>query len=122
MQTVQTMAPTYSHQAESIAMGPREIVVRDVAPLPGSMPAPNPAPIAASELAAEGLAAVTTVYAVAVDDRGLPTSCSIEKPSGILAIDEAVCKAAMRARFSPRTIDGRATPSTYRDAYVFLRQ
>jgi TonB family protein len=54
-----------------------------------------------------------------VDDRGVPTKCTITKASGYLVLDEAVCRAAMRARFVPRTINGRAVLGIYRDAFTF---
>ncbi len=94
--------------------------MREAVPLAGAKIVPQPPPIAGAELAAEGLDAATTVYVVSIDERGVPTGCTIERPSGILAIDEAVCRAAMKARFSPRTINGRAVAGTYRDAFVFL--
>jgi hypothetical protein len=120
MQT-QSAAPEYSHQAESIAISPvRPTVVRDVAPLGGRLTLPNPPAIAAREMAAEGLSEATSYFALAVDERGVPTLCSIQKSSGILAIDESVCRAAMQARFTPRTVNGKPTTSIYRDAFVFI--
>jgi TonB family protein len=120
MQT-QSAAPVYEHQAESIAVSPsRPPVVREVAPLGGRLSLPDPPAIAAHELAEEGLDEATAVFELGVDERGAPTSCSIEKTSGIPAIDESVCRAAMHAHFVPRTVNGKPTPSVYRDAFVFL--
>jgi TonB family protein len=120
MQT-QSAAPVYSHQAESIAVAPaRSIVVRDVAPVGGTLTLPNPPAIAGREMAAEGLTEATATYALAVDERGVPIMCQIQRSSGITAIDESVCRAAMRAKFTPRTVNGKPTTSIYRDAFVFL--
>ncbi len=120
MQT-QSAAPVYSHQAESIAVNPaRAIVIRDVAPVGGTLTLPNPPSIAGREMAAEGLTEATTTYALAIDERGAPITCVIQKSSGIPAIDESVCRAAMRAKFAPRTVNGKPTTSIYRDAFVFL--
>jgi Gram-negative bacterial TonB protein C-terminal len=120
MQT-QSAAPVYSHQAESIAVSPaRSIVIRDVAPVGGTLTLPNPPPIAGREMAAMGVTEATTTYALAVDERGAPMTCVIQKSSGIPAIDESVCRAAMHAKFMPRTVNGKPTTSIYRDAFVFL--
>jgi TonB family protein len=120
MQT-QSAAPVYSHQAESLAVTPaRSIVIRDVAPVGGTLTLPNPPSIAGREMAAEGLTEASTTYALAVDERGAPITCVIQKSSGIPAIDESVCRAAMRAKFVPRTVNGKPTTSIYRDAFVFL--
>ncbi|HTA38535.1 MAG TPA: TonB family protein [Candidatus Acidoferrales bacterium] len=120
MQT-QSAAPVYSHQAESIAVNPaRSIVVRDVAPVGGTLTLPNPPSIAGREMAAEGLSRATATYALAVDERGTPIACQIQTSSGITAIDESVCRAAMRAKFTPRTVNGKPTTSIYRDAFVFV--
>ncbi len=120
MRTTRSAIPAYHHQAESIALVPRAIVIRDVGPLRGHGVRPDPPLIAAAQLRNEGLAAATTVYEVSVDARGVPTHCTITKSSGILAIDDAVCAAAMAARFHPRTVNGTAIASRYRDAFVFL--
>jgi outer membrane biosynthesis protein TonB len=56
---------------------------------------------------------------VSVDERGTPVKCTITKPSGYLVLDVAVCKAAMHARYTPRTINGRPVPGIYRDAFTF---
>jgi TonB family protein len=120
MQT-QSAAPVYSHQAESLAVTPaRSIVVRDVAPVGGTLTLPNPPSIAGREMAAEGLTEATTTYALAIDERGAPITCVIQKSSGVPAIDESVCRAAMRAKFIPRAVNGKPTTSIYRDAFVFL--
>jgi TonB family protein len=120
MQT-QSAAPVYAHQAESIAMSPaRQVVIRDVSPIGGKLSLPSPPMIAAREMAAEGQTEATSYFALAIDERGVPTLCQIQKSSGIPAIDESVCRAAMQARFTPRTVNGKPTTSIYRDAFVFL--
>lgn len=104
-------------RAESISIAPA-LSVRDVAPLGGeSSINPQPPMIAYSE-GAEG----TTAFAVNVDERGLPVKCTITQSSGSVVLDEAVCKAAMKARFSPRTVNGRPTPSVYHDAFTFRNE
>ncbi|MDQ2865453.1 MAG: TonB family protein [Candidatus Eremiobacteraeota bacterium] len=101
-------------RAESIALAP-VLSIRDVMPIGGeSAIDPKPPMIAYSE-GAEG----TTAFAVSVDERGLPMKCTITQSSGSLALDEAVCGAAMKAHFSPRLVNGRPTPSIYRDAFTF---
>ena len=106
--------PVLQGHAESIAVAP-SYIIRDVIPLGGVTAInPKPAPIAYAQ-GAEG----TTAFEVAVDERGIPTKCSITKTSGYLSLDSAVCKAAMAARYSPRTINGRPTVGVYRDAFTF---
>jgi TonB family protein len=75
---------------------------------------PQPPMIAYAE-GAEG----TTAFEVLIDERGMPTKCVITKPAGYRFLDEAVCKAAMKARYTPKTLDGRAVPGLYRDAFTF---
>ncbi|MGR4064076.1 MAG: energy transducer TonB [Vulcanimicrobiaceae bacterium] len=105
-------APPLVNHAESIAVAPE---VHDVVPVGGEGSiVPRPAPIAYAE-GAEG----TTAYAVDVDERGIAVRCSIDKSSGYLALDKAVCEAAMKAQYVPRTVGGRAVASTYRDAVTF---
>lgn len=107
--------PAARQQAESIAVVPQPAVIRDAVPIGGDGAiVPNPPAIAYSENA-EG----TTAVEVTVDERGVPTKCTITKASGYVVLDEAVCRAAMRARFFPRTINGRAVVGVYRDAFTF---
>ena len=75
---------------------------------------PQPPMIAYAE-GAEG----TTAFEVLIDERGMPTKCVITKPAGYRFLDDAVCKAAMKARYTPKTLDGRAVPGLYRDAFTF---
>jgi TonB family protein len=106
--------PMLAGHAESIAVSP-SYIIRDVIPIGGVTAInPKPAPIAYAQ-GAEG----TTAFEVTVDERGVPTKCSITKTSGYLSLDSAVCKAAMSAHYSPRTINGRATAGIYRDAFTF---
>jgi TonB family protein len=109
-----TAVPVLAGRAESIAVAPLT-TVRDVVPLGGDAAIkPRPAPIAYAENA-QG----TTAFEVAVDERGTPTKCMITKSSGYLALDVAVCKAAMVARYSPRLVNGKPTVGVYRDAFTF---
>jgi TonB family protein len=108
-----TNVPPQTQHAESLAMLPS--VVRDVAPVGGDNAiAPHPARIAYYENA-EG----TTAVDIAVDDRGTPVKCTVTKPSGFVVLDDSVCAAAMRVRYVPRTVNGRAVPGVYRDAFIF---
>jgi TonB family protein len=114
LRTVGT-APPLPQRAESIAVMPASTVNHDVVPLGGEGAiVPHPSAIAYYENA-EG----TTAFEVTVDERGLPVKCSVTKSSGYLVLDEAVCKAAMHARYVPRTINGRAVSSLYHDAFTF---
>jgi TonB family protein len=113
LRTAATVPP--AARAESLALFPNVTTVRDVVPIGGEAAiVPQPAPIAYEEGAAG-----TTAFEVSVDDRGTPVKCTITKPSGYLVLDEAVCKAAMHAKYSPRTVNGRPVPSIYRDAFTF---
>jgi len=117
MQTAPSSKPVEG-RAESLNMVPNSILIRDVTPIGGeSAIVPRPSSIAYDE-GAEG----TTAFEVTVDDRGAPVRCSITKPSGYLVLDDSVCKAAMRAHYLPRTVNGRATSSVYRDAFTFRLQ
>jgi TonB family protein len=108
-----TNLPQPAQHAESLALLPA--VVRDVVPVGGENAiAPHPARIAYYENA-EG----TTAIDVSVDERGTAVKCTVTKPSGYLVLDESVCTAAMRVRYLPRTINGRAVSGLYRDAFTF---
>ncbi|MBV8374642.1 MAG: energy transducer TonB [Candidatus Eremiobacteraeota bacterium] len=114
LRTTATTAPPAA-RAESIAMVPNLAVVRDVMPIGGDTAiVPHPSAIAYDE-GAQG----TTAFEVSVDEHGTPVKCTITKPSGYLVLDDAVCKAAMHARYSPRTINGRPVAGIYRDAFTF---
>ncbi|HEY1654450.1 MAG TPA: energy transducer TonB [Candidatus Tumulicola sp.] len=114
LRTVETAPPADPH-AESIQLVPSSSVIRDVFPLGGENAiVPRPPAIAYSENASG-----TTAFEVSVDERGTPVKCTITKASGYLVLDEAVCRAAMHARYSPRTINGRAVASSYSDAFTF---
>ena len=109
-----TQSPVLGGHAESIAVAP-SYIIRDVTPVGGVTAInPKPAPIAYAQ-GAEG----TTAFEVAVDERGTPTKCTITKGSGYAALDVSVCKAAMAARYQPRTINGKPVASVYRDAFTF---
>lgn len=112
-----THAPLFAGRAESIAVAP-VYVVHDVTPLGGDGAiSPRPPLIAYAE-GAEG----TTAFEVTVDEHGAPQHCTITKSSGYFSLDGAVCAAAMHARYVPRTVNGRATPGVYRDAFTFRSQ
>jgi TonB family protein len=112
LRTVGT-APPPAQRAESIAVMPPTI--REVVPVGGEAAiVPRPPSIAYYENA-QG----TTAFEVSVDERGAPLKCTITKSSGYLVLDEAVCRAAMQTRYSPRTVNGRAVSSLYRDAFTF---
>lgn len=110
----QQPGPVLGGHAESIAVQP-SYIIRDVTPL-GGVTAINPKPAAiAYAQGAEG----TTAFEVAVDATGIPTKCTITKTSGYASLDVSVCKAAMSAKYSPRTINGKAVVGLYRDAFTF---
>jgi TonB family protein len=114
LRTSETAPPPEQH-AESIAVIPQSVVIHDAVPLGGENAiVPRPPAIAYDENA-EG----TTAFELSIDERGVPVKCTITKPSGYVVLDEAVCRAAMHARFTPRTINGRPVASVYRDAFVF---
>ncbi len=109
-------APQRVSSAESLQLGfSGRPTTKDAAPVGGETAiSPQPPMIAYAE-GAEG----TTAFEVLIDERGWPTKCVITKPAGYRFLDDAVCKAAMQARYSPKTIDGRAVPGVYRDAFTF---
>jgi TonB family protein len=113
-QPATTPAPVLGGRAESMAVTP-VTVVHEASPLGGDAAIkPQLPPIAYAE-DAQG----TTAFEVQVDEHGLPTKCTITKKSGYLVLDNAVCKAAMAARYSPRLVNGKAAPGIYRDAFTF---
>lgn len=106
--------PILAGRAESIAVAP-SYVVRDAMPVGGETALnPQPPPIAYAQ-GAEG----TTAFEVTIDDRGAAVKCTITKSSGYLSLDGAVCKAAMHAKYTPKTVNGRPTVGVYRDAFTF---
>jgi TonB family protein len=107
-------APVLQGRAESIAIAP-SYVVREVQPIGGDTAINPRPPMIAYDIGAEG----TTAFEVSVDERGLPVKCTITKSSGYAVLDVAVCKAAMKARYVPRTVNGRAVAGVYRDAFTF---
>ncbi len=102
------------HRAESMAVAPPP-VIREVEPVGGDAAIDPVPPMIAYAEGANG----TTAFELVVDGHGIPTKCTITKASGYLVLDHAVCKAAMKARFIPREINGRGVPSIYRDAFTF---
>jgi TonB family protein len=108
-------APKAEQRAESLAMAPAGSANRDVMPIGGDAAiVPHP-PAAAYALDADG----TTAIEVLVDQHGRPLKCTIAESSGSSALDQSVCRAAMRARYTPRRVDGRDVMGTYRDAFTF---
>jgi TonB family protein len=114
MTSVTETAPqTLTHSAESLQIAAN--YTREIAPVGGETAInPQPAMIAYAE-GAQG----TTAFEVLVDERGTPTKCVITKSAGYPVLDVAVCKAAMKVRYTPKIVDGRAVPGVYRDAFTF---
>lgn len=109
----ETAPETLTHSAESIQVAPS--TTREVAPLGGETAINPQPPMIAYDEGAEG----TTVFEVVVDERGAPTRCVITRSAGYPVLDDAVCKAAMKAHYSPKMVDGRAVPGVYHDAFTF---
>lgn len=107
-------AGTVSADQASIVVAPA-YAARDPAPIGGETAiSPEPPMIAYAE-GAQG----TTVFKVFIDAHGAPTKCTITKSSGYLSLDNAVCHAAMTAKYTPRTVNGKPEPGTYLDAFTF---
>ena len=109
----ETAPQTLTHSAESIQVAPN--YSREVAPVGGETAINPQPPMIAYDEGAEG----TTAFEVLVDERGNPTKCVITKSAGYPVLDDTVCKAAMKARYTPKIVDGRAVPGTYHDAFTF---
>lgn len=109
----ETAPESLTHSAESIQIAPS--TTRDIAPLGGETAINPQPPMIAYDEGAQG----TTVFEVLVDERGVPTKCVITKSAGYPVLDDAVCKAAMKTRYSPKMVDGRAVPGVYHDAFTF---
>jgi TonB family protein len=105
---------TLTHRAESIQVFSSH-VAREAAPVGGETAINPQPPMIAYDEGAEG----TTAFEVLVDERGNPTKCVITKSAGYAVLDNTVCRAAMQARYTPKTIDGRAVAGVYRDAFTF---
>ncbi|HKU66508.1 MAG TPA: TonB family protein [Candidatus Baltobacteraceae bacterium] len=110
----ETAPQTLTHSAESLQIS-GNYTTREVAPVGGETAINPQPPMIAYDEGAEG----TTVFEVLVDERGLPTKCVITKSAGYPVLDDAVCRAAMKARYTPKMVDGRAVPGTYHDAFTF---
>lgn len=112
-----TAAGLGSAHAESLNIAPM-YSTRDPEPLGGETSInPRPAAIAYSE-GAEG----TTAFEVMVDENGNPTKCVISKSSNWPVLDDAVCSAAMKVKYKPKTLNGHPVPGVYRDAFTFRPQ
>jgi len=112
--SVSQTIPRLDRQTDSIVVAPA-YTVRAPEPIGGETAlTPQPAPIAYAQNASG-----TSVFEVQIDERGNPTKCAITKSSGFLSLDDAVCSAAMKARSSPKLVNGRPVPGSYTDAFTF---
>ncbi len=110
----ETAPQSLMHSAESLQLA-APYTTREVAPVGGDAAINPQPPMIAYDEGAEG----TTVFEVLVDERGMPTKCVITKPAGYPILDDAVCKAAMKARYTPKLVDGRPAAGVYHDAFTF---
>ncbi len=55
----------------------------------------------AESLSVDAATTFSTAFDIAVDQRGTPRRCTITKSSGFRLVDQSVCRAAMRAHYSP---------------------
>jgi TonB family protein len=100
-----------THSAESIHIG----ATREATPIGGEAALNPQPPMIAYDEGAEG----TVVFEVSIDERGNPTKCVITKSSHYPVLDNTVCKAALEAHYTPKTVGGRAVSGTYQDAFTF---
>lgn len=107
-------APQNIAHAESIQIA-ATYSTREAAPLGGETAINPRPPMIAYDEGAEG----TAVFEVMIDERGAPQKCVITRSSGYEVLDDTVCKAAMQAHYSPKTVSGQAVPGVYRDAFTF---
>jgi TonB family protein len=105
---------TFTHSAESLQIVAPPLV-HEASPIGGETAINPEPPMAAYDEGAEG----TTAFEVLIDEQGNPTRCIVTKPAGYDILDSAVCKAAMKARYTPKTIAGKAVPGVYYDAFTF---
>lgn len=112
---------TTTNEAGAVSPNEASIVVapayaaRDAAPIGGETAINPKPPLIAYAEGAQG----TTVFKVAIDARGTPTKCTITQSSGYRSLDDAVCRAAMAAKYTPRTVNGTPEPGIYLDAFTF---
>ena len=109
----ETAPQPFTHAAESIQVSAS--IVRDAMPIGGETAINPQPPMSAYDEDAQG----TALFEVHIDESGNPTKCIITSSTGYDSLDAAVCRAAMRARYSPKTIGGRPVPGIYRDAFTF---
>ena len=114
---VETATQGMTHSAESIQMSGAP-VTRDAMPIGGATAINPQPPMIAYDEGANG----TTAFEVLIDERGYATKCVITKSAGYAVLDATVCKAAMQAHYTPKTVDGRAVQGVYRDAFTFRVQ
>lgn len=103
-----------SASAESMQLAPG-YSSREIQPVGGETAINPQPPLIAYDEGAQG----TSVFEVMVDERGLPTKCVITKPAGYPVLDVAACRAAMKARYLPKIVDGKAVAGVYHDAFTF---
>lgn len=109
----ETAPQAFTHAAESIQVAAS--IVRDAMPIGGETAINPQPPMSAYDENEQG----TALFEVHIDESGYPTKCIITSSTGYDSLDAAVCRAAMRARYSPKTIGGRPVPGIYRDAFTF---
>jgi TonB family protein len=105
------------HAAESLQVSSANPAT-EAAPVGGETAINPQPPMIAYDEGAEG----TAVFQVSIDERGVPTKCTITKSSGYQVLDVTVCKAAMSAKYTPKIVNGRAVPGVYSDAFTFRNQ
>ncbi len=115
---LETAPQTFAHHAESIQFTVPVRHDREASVIGGETAINPQPPMIAYDEGAQG----TSVFEVVVDERGVPVRCVITKSSGYLVLDNAVCKAAMAAKYQPKIQDGRAVEGVYHDAFTFRMQ
>ena len=115
---METAPQSFANRAESIQFNSPPAHDREASVVGGETAINPQPPMIAYDEGAEG----TSVFEVTVDPRGNPVKCTITKSSDFLVLDNAVCKAAMSARYLPKIQDGRAVTGIYADAFTFRMQ
>ena len=109
----ETAPQAFTHAAESMQVSAS--IVRDAMPIGGETAINPQPPMSAYDENEQG----TALFEVHIDEQGNPTKCLITSSTGYDSLDAAVCRAALHARYSPKTIGGRPVPGIYRDAFTF---
>ncbi|MHB8364720.1 MAG: energy transducer TonB [Vulcanimicrobiaceae bacterium] len=110
----ETAPQARANSAESLQIVPA-YPTREAAPIGGDTAITPQPPLIAYDEGAHGTAA----FEVRIDKHGKPTKCIITESSGYEVLDVAVCKAAMKARYTPKMVGGHARAGIYRDAFTF---